>query len=616
MDVESRIPEEIIDEVRLRTDILAVISEYVTVQRKGKTYLGLCPFHAEKTPSFTVTPEKQIFYCFGCHTGGNVFVFLMKKENWTFMDTLKYLAEKAGITLPERTLSPQEREAKERQKRWEEIHDWAANYFNEILLASPEGEPGRQYFVKRGIEEETIRDFRLGYAPDRWDGLLMALEARGVSARELSDAGLVLERAKAEGKYYDRFRNRVIFSILDARGRPVGFGGRVMDDSLPKYLNSPETEFFSKGRHLYGMHKAHQGLRAEGYALLAEGYMDVIALHKAGFYNAVASLGTALTKYQAKLLRRYTQKVVIVYDSDAAGTQAALRAAEILLAEGLRAEILHLEGAKDPDEFLKAQGKDAFKDSLTQTQTYVEFKYRILAQGRSALNIQEKAELVAKLAPDIGKVKSPVEREGYERFLSQELGLSLEAVQREIAVKGTTKPKKAQQPEYLPPQQDIYVKNRDNIIRYVNPHEYPVVEHPTVSLGVYRAERNILRLILEDISRLERVNQILGEDFCQIPEHQAILHRIREGNTTDVLHLSLNLNEEAQTNLASLLSEEVDPSKPERLLDDCIKVICDARDEEQIEELQVRMAASERSGDMIAALALLREIGERLKRGE
>ena len=614
--MESRIPEEIIDEVRLRTDILAVISEYVTVQRKGKTYLGLCPFHAEKTPSFTVSPEKQIFYCFGCHTGGNVFAFLMKKENWTFMDTLKYLAEKAGITLPERTLSPQEREAKERQNRWQEIHDWAANYFNEILLASPEGEPGRQYFVKRGIEAETIRDFRLGYAPDRWDGLLMALEARGVSTRELSDAGLVLERAKAEGKYYDRFRNRVIFSILDARGRPVGFGGRVMDDSLPKYLNSPETEFFSKGRHLYGMHKAHQGLRAEGYALLAEGYMDVIALHKVGFFNAVASLGTALTKYQAKLLRRYTQKVVIVYDSDAAGTQAALRAAEILLAEGLRAEILHLEGAKDPDEFLKAQGKDAFKVSLTQTQTYVEFKYRILAQGRSALNIQEKAELVAKLAPDIGKVKSPVEREGYERFLSQELGLSLEAVQREIVAKGTTKPKKAQQPEYLPPQQDISVKNRDNIIRYVNPHEYPVVEHPTVSLGVYRAERIILRLILEDISRLERVNQILGEYFCQIPEHRAILHRIREGNTTDILHLSLKLNEEAQANLAGLLSEEVDPSKPERLLDDCIKVICDARDEEQIEELQVRMAASERSGDMIAALALLREIGERLKRGE
>ena len=612
MNVESRISEEIIDEIRLRTDILAVISEYVTLQRKGKTYLGLCPFHSEKTPSFTVTPEKQIFYCYGCHTGGNVFAFLMKKENWTFVETLKYLAEKAGISLPERPLSPREHQARERRKRWEEIHDWAASYFHQILLTAPEGEPGRQYFRKRGIDEETIRSFRLGYAPDSWDGLLKALKARGVRAKELLDAGLVLEKPKTEGEYYDRFRNRVIFSILDARGRPVGFGGRVLDNSLPKYLNSPETEFFSKGRHLYGMHRAHQGIRAEGFALLAEGYMDVIALHRAGYANAVASLGTALTKNQAKLLKRYTSKVVIVYDSDDPGTQAALRAAEILSEEDLRVEILHLEGAKDPDEFLHAQGSLAFKASLTQTQSYVEFKYRILAKERPLFKVSDKAELVARLAPDIIKVKSPIEREGYERFLSQELGLSLEAVQREIAANETPK-LKSQEAEYLPREQDISVKNRDNISRYVNPRE---AEQAIVPLGIYRAERTLLRLILDDMSCLPRIDQALGENFCQVPQHQSILQQIRETNSTDALRLSLNLNQEIQTELAGLLSEDIDLSKPQRLLDDCIKVIREARDEEQIQELQVRMAALEKSGDMMAAMALLREIGERLKRGE
>jgi DNA primase len=359
-NVENRshdelIPEETIEEVRLRTDIVEVISEYVGLQRKGKSYWGLCPFHSEKTPSFTVTPEKQMFYCFGCNVGGNIFSFVMKKENWSFVESVHNLARRYGVSLPKKEQSPREREENRLRRRFEEINEWAASYFHDLLLRLPEGEPGRVYFAKRGVDLDTMQSFRLGYAPDRWDGLLGYMQELGVRPHELAEAGLAVEKetlSKDGQQYYDRFRNRVLFSILDRRKQPIAFGGRVLDDSIPKYLNSPESIFFNKGHHLYGMHRAHQGIREEGYALLVEGYMDVIALQNAGFPNAVASLGTALTKEQAKLLRRYALRVVLLYDSDGAGIQAAFRGGEILRDAGIRVDVLTLTGAKDPDEIL------------------------------------------------------------------------------------------------------------------------------------------------------------------------------------------------------------------------------------------------------------------------
>ncbi|KLU59639.1 DNA primase [Peptococcaceae bacterium CEB3] len=617
--MDAHIPEEILDEIRVRTDILDVISEYVSVQRKGKNYLGLCPFHSEKTPSFTVTPDKQIFYCFGCHVGGDVFAFLMKKEGWTFVEAAQHLARRQGMVLPEKSLSLEEQEKRKKKKRWEEIQELSANYFHTMLLEHAEGGPGRAYFAKRGIDRDMVVAFRLGYAPNRWDGLLRALSLQGVSPRELADAGLVIEKAQTPGQYYDRFRNRVIFSILDSRGYPVAFGGRVLDDSLPKYLNSPETPFFSKGQSLYGMNKAAQGIRAAGFALLAEGYMDVLALQQAGFANAVASLGTALTREQAKLLRRHTGRVVIVYDSDAAGTQATLRAAVLLGEAGLRVEVLRLTGAKDPDEFLRTHGYDAFKSSLTQTQTYVEFKYQIITKEILPEGILGKADVVAKLAPDIRKTVSPVEREGYERFLSEQLGLSLEAIQREIAKNGGQGPDKAQKQEYSPDEQDISVKNRDNINRYVlsgerSSGQFP---NPPVEPRRCRAERHILRLVLEDSSLLSRVENELGPKFCTVPAHQEILDRIRQTPAVDAFSdVGRDLSEGTENRLAGIMAEDIDLSKRGKLLADCIQVILQAREEEKVEELQTRMAALERSGDIAGAMALLKEIGERLKRGE
>lgn len=614
--VDYRIPEDIVEDIRIRADIVEIISEYVSLQRKGKNYLGLCPFHSEKTPSFTVTPDKQMFYCFGCHTGGNVFHFLMKKENWTFPEMLEHLAHKYGIILPEKELSPREKELQARRHRWEEIHEWATAYFHDILLNRPEGELGRQYFAKRGVDPDTMKAFRLGYAPARWDGLIEALSARGVSPHELGEVGLAIEREGQEGKgkrgYYDRFRNRIIFAILDSRQKTVAFGGRVLDDSLPKYLNSPETAFFSKGHHLFGMNRAYQGIREYGFALLAEGYMDVIALQKAGFSNAVASLGTALTKDQAKLLRRYTRRIVVVYDSDKPGIQATLRAGEILREAGFRVDVLSLVGAKDPDEFLKAQGSEEFKKALDQAKPYIEFKYYVYIQEHTVHSAPEKRELVSALAADIIKVSSPVEREGYERFLSLELGLTLEAVQQEIESKNRKKLKDRPESEYFQANQDISVKNRDNINRYVN----PVPSAITVPNAVFRAERILLRLLLEQLVSVAQVEAELGKDFWKVPIHQQLFHSLEEVQLQNRAGLPIHVSEELQSEIANIMVEETDASQPEKLFQDCLRQIRSIRSEETVEELQTRMVALEKSGDMAGAMALLKEIGERLKSDE
>ncbi|MGE4271269.1 MAG: DNA primase [Desulfitobacterium sp.] len=613
--MDYRIPEEIVEEVRLHSDIVDTISDYVRLQRKGKNYLGLCPFHAEKTPSFTVTPEKQIFYCFGCHTGGNVFSFLMKKENWSFLETVENLAEKHGIILPEKELSPREKEQQTRRRRWEEIHDWATGYFHDVLLNKPEGEPGRQYFRQRGIDDETIKQFRLGYAPERWEGLLEALSARGVSPQEVVQAGLALEREPSEGRtrgFYDRFRNRVIFAILDSRQRTIGFGGRVLDNSTPKYLNSPETAFFNKGHHLYGMHRAHQGIRERGFALLAEGYMDIIALQKAGFKNAVASLGTALTRDQAKLIRRYTGRVVIVYDADQAGIQATLRAGEILRDMGFRVDVLSLSGAKDPDEYLKTFGVEEFNKALAQAEPYIQFKYHVLIKTTPPESAPEKAELVRELAPDIVKVQSPVEREGYERFLSLELSLTLDKVQEEIAGFDQKTAKKTAEKEKLRQKQDISVKNRDNINRCANPSSNGV----SVSDGAYRAERILLRLLLEQLIPLSELKTHLEAGFWKVPYHQQIFNHIEKAPNLGKGALS-NMDDDALlSKAAQLMLEEIDLANPERLFQDCLKQIHSQKEEETVEELQARMVDLEKSGDLAGAFALLKEIGERLRSGE
>ncbi len=319
------IPEDIIENIRLRTDIVQLISDYITLQKKGRNYVGYCPFHRESDPSFTVTPDKQIFYCFGCNAGGNVFKFIMLQQNLSFPEAVKMLGEKVGVAVPD-GYSPQVRERLHREEKAWKINAMAKDYFQSVLLQRPDAAVAREYVGSRGITADIIKDFGLGYAPASWDALINFMQGKGVNVSDLLKVGLVVN---GDRRVYDRFRSRLIFPISDAHGRVVGFGGRVLGDGSPKYLNTAETDFFSKGKILYGLDKARQAIREMGYVVITEGYMDAIAAHQYGMTNTVASLGTSMTREHGLLLMNYTREVIIAYDSDAAGVAAAVRGLDI-----------------------------------------------------------------------------------------------------------------------------------------------------------------------------------------------------------------------------------------------------------------------------------------------
>lgn len=354
-----RYSDDVIEEVRTKNDIVDVVSQYVKLTRKGSSYFGLCPFHNEKTPSFSVTPAKQMYYCFGCGAGGNVFNFVMEYENYTFGEALSYLAQRAGVELPKIEYSREAKEKAERKALLLEINKKAAQYFY-YQLRREGGKSAYQYLTGRGLSEETIKKFGLGYSDKYSDDLYKYMKAKGYSDELLRESGLF--NADERRGMYDKFWNRVIFPIMDVNNRVIGFGGRVMGDGKPKYLNSPETKIFDKSRNLYGLNVART--TRKNHLILCEGYMDVISMHQAGFTNAVASLGTALTSGHASLLKRYTQEVFLLYDSDEAGIRASLRAIPILREAGVNAKVVSLKPYKDPDEFIKNMGPEALEERL------------------------------------------------------------------------------------------------------------------------------------------------------------------------------------------------------------------------------------------------------------
>ncbi len=370
-----RYSDDIIEEVRMKNDIVDVISQYVKLTRKGSSYFGLCPFHNEKTASFSVTPAKQMYYCFGCGAGGNVFNFIMEYENFTFGEALKFLADRAGVILPQMEYSKEAKEKAERKAALLEINKKAAQYFY-YQLRREGGASAWNYLTGRGLSEETIQKFGLGYSDKYSDDLYRFLKSKNYSDELLRDSGLF--NIDERHGMYDKFWNRVIFPIMDVNNRVIGFGGRVMGDGKPKYLNSPETKIFDKSRNLYGLNLARTTRKK--YLILCEGYMDVIAMHQAGFTNAVASLGTALTSGHASLLKRYTQEVLLLYDSDEAGVRAALRGIPILREAGVNSRVVDLNPYKDPDEFIKNQGPEAFEERLNQAMD--SFMFRVAVSER------------------------------------------------------------------------------------------------------------------------------------------------------------------------------------------------------------------------------------------
>ena len=400
--------EDLIEEVRSRNDIVDVISGYVRLQKKGSTYFGLCPFHNEKTPSFSVSANKQMYYCFGCGAGGNVITFLMEYENYTFGEAIEVLAKRAGIELPKQELSAKEKAESDKRARILEINKTAAKYFY-AQLRMPQGQHAFAYLAGRALTQETMKKFGLGYSNKFSDDLYRYLRQQGYEDDILKESGLVTLDEKRGG--YDKFWNRVIFPIMDANNRVIGFGGRVMGDGEPKYLNSPETKIFDKSRNLYGLNFARSSRKSR--ILLCEGYMDVIALHQAGFDNAVASLGTAFTQGHANLLKRFTKEVYLTFDSDGAGTKAALRAIPILKEAGLTAKVVDMKPYKDPDEFIKALGTEAYQERIDHAQNSFMFEISVLEQNYNLKDPESKTAFYQEIARKILDFEDEIERNNY-----------------------------------------------------------------------------------------------------------------------------------------------------------------------------------------------------------
>ena len=421
-------PDEVIEEVRMKNDIVDVVSGYVRIQKKGGNYFGLCPFHSEKSPSFSVSPVKQMFYCFGCGAGGNVITFVMEYENATFQEAVKMLAGRAGISLPEIDYGEEARQKESRRARLLEIQKEAAKYYY-YMLRSPRGKTGYQYLAGRRLSDETMKKFGLGYADGAASDLTAYLKSKSYPDELINESGLTAFDEKRG--MHDKFWNRVMFPIQDANHRVIGFGGRVMGDAKPKYLNSPETVIFDKSRNLYGLNFARTSRK--GNFILCEGYMDVIAMHQAGFTQAVASLGTAFTSGQAALLKRYTQNVLLAYDSDGAGVNAALRAIGILREAGLSGKVIDMQPYKDPDEFIKNLGADAFQERIDQAQNSFFFELKILERDYRMDDPESKTAFHKEIAKKLCGFEEEVERENYIESVAERYHIGYENLRKLVS---------------------------------------------------------------------------------------------------------------------------------------------------------------------------------------
>lgn len=412
--------EEQIEEVRSKSDIVQIIGRYVNLKRTGSSYVGLCPFHSEKSPSFNVSPSRQMYKCFGCGVAGNVITFIMEYENYTFPEAMEFLAEQAGVTISKSELSPEMKREKNLRTELVQINAKAASYYY-AKLKSPAGKTGYEYFLSRGLSEETIRHFGLGYAGQGGSELYRYLKNQGYADQVLKETGLF---KMDERGVYDKFWNRVMFPIMDINNRVIGFGGRVMGDAKPKYLNSPETKLFNKSKNLFGLNYAKLGKKKN--IILCEGYMDVIAMHQAGFTNAVASLGTAFTSEQAVILRRYTDEVLLTYDSDQAGVKAALRAIPMLRDAGINARIVHMEPYKDPDEFIKGLGSEEFEKRMAEAQNAFLFEIDVLRKSYDISDPEQKTKFDHEMAAKLLVFEDKVQRDNYIETLSAKYSIKKE----------------------------------------------------------------------------------------------------------------------------------------------------------------------------------------------
>jgi DNA primase len=480
-------PEELVEEIRTRNDIIGVIGSYIGLQKKGSNYMGLCPFHNEKTPSFSVSPSKQMYYCFGCGAGGNVFTFLMEYENYTFAESLKFLAERVGIALPEQEYSKEMKQQADLRGRMLKVNKLAAKYFF-YQLKSPRGERAHNYLVGRGLSEETMKQFGLGYSNKFSDDLYQYLKTQNYEDDFLKLSGLVTLDEKKGGT--DKFWNRVMFPIMDINNRVIGFGGRVMGEGTPKYLNSPETLIFDKSRILYGLNFAKNN-RADG-VLICEGYMDVIALHQAGFTNAVAALGTAFTQYHANLIKRYTKEVYLTFDSDGAGTKATLRAIPILKDAGLSVKVVDMKPYKDPDEFIKALGAEEYRNRIEKAKNSFFFEIDVMQKKYDMQDPEQKTKFFHETAEKLLGFPEELERNFYMDAVAKNYSIDVEQLRRLVNKLGARIVVGVQEKEE-------YRKNN---------------KPQKTEGGIQKSQKLMLTWLIEDNTLFEKIKGILEpEDF-------------------------------------------------------------------------------------------------------
>jgi len=581
------IPENILEEILGRVDIVEVVGGVIPLKRAGRNFKACCPFHQEKSPSFMVSPDRQIYHCFGCGESGNAFKFLMRHERMEYPEAVEMLAKKAGIALPE---TPRQNPAATNLITSIFKANELAVLCYEHSLRSIEGTKAKDYLAIRGISEQSARLFKIGFATERWDSLMNHLRTQGVNLSVMEKAGLILP--KDAGGYYDRFRNRLMFPIFDLKSRPLGFGGRVLDQSLPKYMNSPETTVYTKGRHLYGLNWSKDAIRDSDSAAVVEGYLDFILPYQAGFKNIVASLGTALTLEQIRLLKRYTHNVTLVYDGDPAGEMASLRSLDIFIEEDMRVRVATLPKGLDPDSFVRKFGVDSFRELVSQAKSLFDYKLGILRSRLDQKGAEGKAEISAQMIESIVKFKSAVLQSEYLKRLSQELDVREESLLQEMRKKKNSVP--------LQQQQSVTAKK-------------PAAINPT--------EKLLIRLMLEENKLIERIrNSLEPADFNDERASRIVsvmFDLAGQGRRVEPRTLINHFNEEdvSQIVCESIFLDDIAKHDKEKLVDDCIQRMKLDKKRLRREDLHEQIKAAQHLGEEERLQELMQEFHNLIKKG-
>lgn len=579
--------DDVIAQVRSRVDIVALISEYVKLRKAGKNYVGLCPFHEEKTPSFSVDPDKQLFYCFGCGAGGTVFNFLMRKEGLTFPEALAALARRAGVTLPSPRARAQEEAAMKERRRLRAALEYAYKRYREALDA-PSGKAARQYLEQRGLTRETIDKFGLGFAPPEWEFIAGGGRSAGVDRSDMFKAGLLLERPS--GGYYDRFRNRIMFPIWDTAGEIIGFGGRALGDEQPKYLNSPDTPLFRKGKELYALNLAKPSIRRENKVCIMEGYMDVITSFQHGIDYTVAGMGTALSHDQARALLLLSEKVYLVYDQDEAGKRAARRSIEVFREAGGRSSVVTFVNAKDPDEFLRKEGEDAFVKRLEEALPDISFLYEEAKELYGVSSIEGKLRVKDAMLPVLASLQSQFEVSAYVEEISRELGVQKDSLAKDVE----TYKRKAQQASKYKKSENRDTSDYDNqplpgqrATSRPGAGAGNVAPNAEVSVVRRKAEEGVIRCLIEDTGLSNLVRESLTADDFADPRCREAFLALEHGSLDTVEDEGLS------EWMAGLCAKFGPASEPRRILQDCLRKLKEIR----LSELREQMAVLERQKD-------------------